>query len=108
MFPLEYNLTMKYEIETTEDFDEWFLKLKDKTIKNRLLSRIDRVKNGNFGDFKPLGANLFELRFFFGDGFRIYYTIQNRKIVFLLTGGDKTTQQNDIKKALSLLAQLEE
>jgi putative addiction module killer protein len=62
----------------------------------------------HFGDFKPLEAGLFELRFFFGDGFRIYYTIQNRQIVFLLTGGDKTTQQNDIKKALSLLAQLEE
>jgi putative addiction module killer protein len=99
---------MKYEIETTEDFDEWFLKLKDKTIKTRLLSRIDRIKNGNFGDFKLLDANLFELRFFFGDGFRIYYTIQNKRIVFLLTGGDKATQQNDIKKALSLLAQLEE
>jgi putative addiction module killer protein len=99
---------MRYEIETTEDFDEWFLKLKDTTIKNRLLSRIDRVKNGNFGDFKPLEAGLFELRFFFGDGFRIYYTIQNRQIVFLLTGGDKATQQNDIEKALSLLAQLKE
>jgi putative addiction module killer protein len=99
---------MKYEIETTEDFDAWFLKLKDKTVKTRLLSRIDRVKNGNFGDFKLLDANLSELRFFFGDGFRIYYTIQKGKIVFLLTGGDKSTQQNDIKKALSLLAQLEE
>jgi putative addiction module killer protein len=99
---------MKYEIETTEDFDSWFLKLKDKTVKTKLLSRIDRVKNGNFGDFKPLGSNLFELRFFFGNGFRIYYTIQNRQIVFLLTGGDKSTQQNDIENALSLLAQLEE
>jgi putative addiction module killer protein len=99
---------MKYEIETTEDFDSWFLKLKDKTVKTKLLSRIDRVKNGNFGDFKSLGSNLFELRFFFGNGFRIYYTIQNRQIVFLLTGGDKSTQQNDIENALSLLAQLEE
>lgn len=99
---------MKYEIETTEDFDNWFLKLKDKTVKNKLLSRIDRVKNGNFGDFKSLDINLFELRFFFGSGFRIYYTIKNGRIVFLLTGGDKSTQQNDIKNALSLLAQLEE
>lgn len=99
---------MKYEIETTEEFDSWFLTLKDKTVKNKLLSRIDRVKNGNFGDFKPLEANLFELRFFFGSGFRIYYTIKNGLIVFLLTGGDKSTQQNDIKNALSLLKQLEE
>lgn len=99
---------MKYDIETTEDFDGWFLKLKDKTVKTKLLSRIDRAKNGNFGDSKSLDANLFELRFFFGSGFRIYYTIQNGKIVFLLTGGDKSTQQNDMKKALSLLAQLEE
>lgn len=89
---------MKYEIETTEDFDAWFLKLKDKTVKNKLL----------FGDFKPLGANLFELRFFFGNGFRIYYTSQNGQIVFLLAGGDKSTQQNDIENARLLLAKLQE
>ena len=60
-----------------------------------------------FGDHKHLGGNLFELRFFFGPGFRAYYTIKDRKVVFLLCGGDKSTQARDINKARAVLAELE-
>jgi putative addiction module killer protein len=63
---------------------------------------------GSFGDHKIISANLFELRMFFGPGFRVYFTIQGRKIIFLLAGGDKSTQKKDIAKAKELQKQLEE
>lgn len=99
---------MKYEIKSTNHFDRWFLKLKGSLAKVRVLSRLSRVENGNFGDFKQIGPSLFELRFVFGAGFRIYYTIQNDIVVFLLVGGDKSSQKKDIAKAIELLAKLEE
>ena len=68
---------MSYEITSTYFFDKWLKGLKDRMTRNKVLACIDRVKNGNFGDFKPLGDNLFELRFFFGGGLRIYYTIRD-------------------------------
>jgi len=60
-------------------------------VKSRILARLSRVENNNFGDFKQIKPNLFELRFFFGAGFRIYYCIQNEMIVILLVGGDKSS-----------------
>jgi len=98
---------MKYELHSTPNFDKWFVKVKDKSSKNKILARLARVENGNFGDFKKLRANLFELRFFFGGGFRIYYTIRNNHIVLLLTGGNKSGQKNDIQKAKIILDEME-
>lgn len=98
---------MSYEIETTLLFDKWLKKIKDKKTRYRLDARFDRIIDGNFGDHKQLDQNLFELRFFFGSGLRIYYTVRNKKVVLLLKGGDKTTQSNDIKQALILLTELE-
>jgi len=72
------------------------------------LARLNRVENGNFGDFKKISTNLFELRFFFGSGLRIYYTIQDVRVVFLLVGGVKSTQDRDIEKAAALLNELED
>ena len=66
------------------------------------------IENGHFGDYKQIGSDLFELRFFFGSGLRIYYTIQSNKVVFLLVGGNKSTQKKDITKAKKLLAELED
>jgi putative addiction module killer protein len=63
---------------------------------------------GAFGDCKTIDANLFELRLFFGPGYRVYYTIKKERIIFLLAGGDKSTQTKDIEKALALLQVLEE
>ncbi|KAA3663139.1 MAG: type II toxin-antitoxin system RelE/ParE family toxin [Chloroflexi bacterium] len=98
---------MNYEITSTSIFDKWFKGLRDRTTRNKVLARIDRIQNGNFGDFKPLGNDLFELRFFFGDGLRIYYTIRNHQIVLLLTGGSKSSQNRDIEKARQILQELE-
>ncbi len=98
---------MNYEITSTYFFDKWLKRLKDRTTRNKVLARIDRVKNGNFGDFKQLGDNLFELRFFFGGGLRIYYTIRNHQVILLLHGGSKSSQSRDIDKARQMIQELE-
>jgi putative addiction module killer protein len=103
-----YIQPMKYTLETTKQYDKWFRKLKDSLIRIKILARLSRVENGNFGDFKQIDSDLYELRFFFGSGVRVYYTVKNKKIVLLLVGGDKSSQQNDIDKAKLLLKQMEE
>lgn len=99
---------MKYELQSTQTFNQWLAKLKDKTVKNQLLSRLARVENGHFGDTKTLAADLFELRCFFGGGLRVYYTIRNQRIILLLAGGDKSSQERDIEKAKAILNMLED
>jgi len=94
---------MSYEIRQGFEFSKWFEKVKDRSVKIKLLARLARIENGNFGDHKNISQNLFELRFNFGPGYRIYYTIQNDVVVLLLAGGDKSSQKKDIKKALTLL-----
>lgn len=99
---------MKFELQSTQAFTSWLSNQKDRTVKNQLLSRLARIENGNFGDTKALSANLFELRCFFGGGIRVYYTIRSQKIVLLLAGGDKTSQDRDIEKAKAILNTLED
>ena len=94
---------MKYEIETTQDFDKWLKKIRDKNVLHRFDVRFNRISNGNFGDVKQVDVKLFELRFFFGSGYRIYYTVRKQKIVLLLCGGDKSSQSKDIAQAKNLL-----
>ncbi|MEW6428920.1 MAG: type II toxin-antitoxin system RelE/ParE family toxin [Thermodesulfobacteriota bacterium] len=96
------------EWQSTEpQFDKWFTGLKDASVKTKLLARLARIENGNFGDFKQIGPELFELRFFFGGGLRIYYTIMGNRVVFLLSGGSKASQAKDIARAARLLTELE-
>jgi putative addiction module killer protein len=98
---------MHYEIVSTSIFDKWFQGLKDRTTRNKILARLDRIQNGNFGDFKSLGDDLFELRFFFSGGLRIYYTLRNQQVVLLLNGGSKSSQSRDIEKARQIMQELE-
>lgn len=79
-------------------FREWFLEL-DLAVKARIRTRIDRLKLGNFGDCKSVGNGVFELRFHFGSGYRIYFGQLGKTIVILLCGGDKSTQSKDVKLA---------
>ena len=99
---------MFYELRSTKHFDRWLARIKDRQVRARIIRRIDAMEIGSFGDHKTISANLFELRLFFGSGYRVYYTIQERKIIILLAGGDKSTQPKDIVKATDLLHQLEE
>jgi len=97
---------MDYEIETTNVFDKWFSKIKDKKSQARILVRIKRIQFGHFGDHKAIDDELFELRLFFGSGFRVYYTIRGNTVVLLLTGGDKSSQNKDIQKAKAIMEDL--
>ena len=91
-----------YLVTETKLFSKWLSKLKDIQGKVSILRRIDRVKQGNFGDHKNLGASVLELRISVGAGYRVYYTEYNNKIILLLIGGDKSTQKNDIIKAKTM------
>lgn len=95
-------------IYTTEVFDEWFARLKDKQAARRIQARIDRAEEGNFGDHKTVGEGVSEMRIHHGPGFRVYFTLRGVEIVILLAGGDKSTQPKDIETAHQLVRQLKE
>lgn len=86
----------------TEDFDDWLRHLKDRQARARILARLDRVAVGNVGDVKSVGSGVSEMRIDCGPGYRIYFCNRGTTIVVLLCGGDKSTQKNDIKKAIRL------
>lgn len=94
------------KIRETEAYKKWFKKLRDTVAKARILVRLRRVSLGDFGEKRDLGGEISELKFRFGPGYRIYYTIRNGEIVILLAGGDKSTQENDIAKARQLARNL--
>lgn len=73
----------------------------------RIRKRILRIEDGNLGDYKSLGDGVFELRFFFGAGYRVYFGIIGETVVLLLCGGDKSTQNKDIKKAKEIWKEVE-
>lgn len=103
MYPIGYRMTlMNYLIQKTEEFDNWLLKLRDRRAKAKIIIRLQRVQEGNFGDHKSVGGGVSELRITEGAGYRLYYTIQGDVIVIMLAGGDKSTQQQDIEKAKQL------
>ena len=92
---------MEYEIEKTEIFDKWLRKLKDRRAVVAITKRLGRAKLGNFGDVEPLGEGISEMRIFTGPGYRLYYTIRKSTTIFMLCGGDKSSQKKDIKKSQS-------
>ena len=88
-----------YEIHQTETFSTWLHGLKDNNVKARLRARIERAGKGNFGDWSPEGGEIRAMRIDYGPGYRLYFTIRGNRIIFLLCGGDKRTQEADIKQA---------
>lgn len=89
-----------YFIEKTDQFDKWLRKLKDLKAKAKILFRIQRLENdGHFGDHKSVGEGIVELRIHYAKGYRIYLKETDGKMILLLVGGDKSTQQKDIEKA---------
>lgn len=98
---------MRYEIHTTLNFDKWVSKLKDRQAAKAIAMRLDRAINGNLGDVQSVGGLVSEMRIFVGKGYRIYFTIRNDEIIILLCGGDKSSQQEDIKLAKKIAKDLE-
>lgn len=100
---------MEIEIELYETatghcpFDDWFEDIQEKYTRAKILTRLDRLKLGNFGDCKALGDGISELRIHYGPGFRIFYSKIGTKVILLLCGGDKRSQTKDIKMAKEYL-----
>lgn len=90
-----------------EPVKEWLLDI-DKSLRVKIIRRIERIYDDNFGDYKQLDLNLYELRFTLGKGYRIYYTIQNDIIVLLLNAGDKSKQSKDIELAKTYLKDIKD
>ncbi len=94
------------EIRQTEDYEHWFSGLRDRIARTRINIRIRRLSLGNPGDVKPVGEGVSELRIDHGPGYRVYFVQRGETLVVLLAGGDKSTQDRDIQKALELARNL--
>ena len=90
------------DIVTSATFGLWLRKLKDRRAAARVLIRIDRLAAGNPGDVKPVGRGISELRINYGPGYRVYFLREGDRLVLLLTGGDKSSQEADISAAHSI------
>jgi len=97
-----------YELRTTQLFDNWFRRLRDKKARARIQVRLDRLELGNFGDVAPVGSGVSELRIAYGPGYRVYITQRSKVVVILLVGGNKAMQVKDIELAKRLAKRLEE
>ncbi len=94
------------EIRKTETYAQWLDNLKDIHARARVMVRTERLATGNPGDVRPVGEGVSELRIDYGPGYRVYFTMRGRTVVILLAGGDKRTQDADIKTALRLARNL--
>ncbi len=106
LYRLRYTARMSYLIKQTEGFSKWLLTLRDLRAQMALGRRIDRAAAGNLGDVKPVGGGVSEMRVDVGAGYRMYFTMRDRTVVFLLVGGDKSTQQADIRTAIALTKEI--
>ncbi|MDQ3060004.1 MAG: type II toxin-antitoxin system RelE/ParE family toxin [Pseudomonadota bacterium] len=95
-----------YSIIETENFSEWLVSLKDRATRIRLARRLGKARRGILGDVKPVGEGVCEMREFFGPGWRMYYVEQAGAIIFMLGGGDKSSQAKDIERAIQLAKEL--
>ena len=94
------------EIRKTELFAKWIDGLKDVRARARILVKIERLAAGNSGDVRPVGEGVSELRIDYGPGYQVYYTQHGQSVIILLAGGEKRTQNKDIKTALRLAKNL--
>jgi len=95
-----------FEVRRTTGFVDWLTGLKDVQARARIARRLDRLAPGNFGDAKSLGHGISELRFTFGPGYRVYFTVRGGVVVILLCGGDKGSQRRDIERAVAMVKEL--
>ncbi len=96
-----------YFIEKTVEFDKWLRKVRDLRAKAKILFRIQKIeRDGHLGNYKPVGDGILELKIVYAKGYRIYYTEKRGKIILLLIGGEKSTQQKGIEKAKMIFKKL--
>ena len=99
MRPDEYRIQMYVTRAGLAPFEVWIKRVKDSAARQRVYARIDRLRLGNFGDCRGLGRGLLELRIHYGQGIRVYFTVGGRRVIALLCGGSKATQERDIQRA---------
>lgn len=96
------------ELRQTDTFRRWWTKLRDQRARALVAARLDRLAYGLAGDVQPVGDGVSELRIHYGPGYRVYYKQRGATIVILLCGGDKSSQDQDIKAAKRLAAEWSE
>ena len=95
-------------IEKTDEYRDWIDSLKDVTGRARILMRVDRLMHGNAGDHRNLTNGVSELKIDAGPGYRVYYSKRGNRLLLLLIGGEKSSQDKDIIKAIRLATEFQE
>lgn len=95
-----------FEVRQTAAYAEWFADLRDRVAKTRIDIRIRRLSLGNPGDVRPVGEGVSELRIDYGPGYRVYFIQRENVYIVLLAGGDKSSQDKDIRIAKALAREL--
>lgn len=96
-----------FQLAETDEFHHWLGSLADRRAKARIVDRIKRASNGNFGDAKPVGSGVSEMRIDYGPGYRVYFFRRGKALVILLCGGDKKSQKADIVRAIAMKEEIE-
>jgi putative addiction module killer protein len=95
-----------YDMETTEEFDTWLNGITDGKTQKVIVKRIRKMSLGTLGKVRPLNGGLFEAKIYYGPGYRLYFVNKEKRIIVLLCGGDKSTQNKDIKQARKLAKEI--
>ena len=95
-------------IKQTEEFRVWIAAIKDGPSQRRLLARLRKASFGLLGDAQPVGEGVMEMREHFGPGWRMYFIQRGQQIIVMLGGGNKSSQQADIRAAIRLAKELED
>ena len=99
---------MTYTVKRLDEFSDWLKGLKDALTRQRLNKRLRKAQLGNLGDVESVGEGVVEMREHFGPGWRMYYVQRGEVLIVMLGGGDKSTQQADIRRASALAKRLED
>lgn len=97
-----------YTIKWANDFERWFRGIRDRPTRIRLLRRLEKAQRGLLGDVAPVGDGVYEMREFFGPGWRMYYVQRGTQLIIMLGGGDKRSQTADIAAVRALATRLQE
>jgi len=96
-----------YSIEQSKTFKSWLNDLRDGMARVRITARIVMAKEGNLGDCGPVGDGVHEMRVHVGPGYRLYFVHRGERIIFLLLGGNKSSQSRDIKRAKAMAEEID-
>ena len=95
-----------FEVRQTITFRDWFRGLRDIRAQAQIVRRIERAQGGNLGDTASVGEGVRDMRIHYGPGYRLYFVQRGQEIIFLLTGGDKSSQSRDIEAAIRISKEL--